>query len=63
MTVLNEHKRCIITAVNDEAQYNEMLAYTNCLETMVQEFRSHPEYGIAGVVGSHDIPSSGIWIW
>ena len=111
MAVLNKHKICIITAVNDEAQYNEMLAYlrelevpagmeleslvvweagsmteayqqgmessdakykvylhqdcwlvdTNCLETMVQEFRSHPEYGIAGVVGSHDIPSSGIW--
>ncbi len=111
MASQNDKKICIITAVNDQQQYDAMLPYlrelhiprgmeieslvivdapsmaaayqqgmessdakykvyihqdcwlvdTDCLEIMVREFRKHPEYGIAGVVGSHDLPSSGIW--
>lgn len=111
MTVLNDRKICIITAVNDETQYNAMIPYLQelivpagmqleslvvyeadsmtsayqqgmessdakykvylhqdawliepaCLAIMIREFQQHPEYGIAGVVGSHSIPASGIW--
>lgn len=33
----------------------------NFLEVMVREFQNHPEYGIAGVVGSRDLSDDAIW--
>ena len=31
------------------------------LVRLVREFRRHPEYGLAGVVGARNMPANGIW--
>ena len=40
---------------------NAWITQDDFLEVMVAEFKAHPEYGIAGVIGSDALPESCVW--